>query len=87
MFLGMSEVVELFERRDPTRYFEIVDFIPASKERRLPNLVLPEAQPARAVVDQPASERALVDAVPDFTDLDTAPPSPLTPALDQGGEP
>jgi hypothetical protein len=65
MLLGMSGVVELFEQRDPTRYFSITDFIPAPPGRRRPDLVLPEAQPGRARVDTPTADRAVIDAPPD----------------------
>jgi len=83
LFLGMSEVVDTFGQRDPTRYFQIVDFIPSSKERRLPTLVLPESQPDRATVDQPATERAVIDATPNFTDRDSAPIGPRRLDLDE----
>jgi hypothetical protein len=82
MFLGMSEIVELFEQRDPARYFQIVDFIPSSGARRRPDLVLPESQPSRPRVDQEPGGRAVIEAEPSFSTNGVGSPRLRTPRLE-----
>ena len=65
IFLGMSQIAELFSRRDPTKYFQI-DFIPPPSGRRLPNLPLPQSQPSRANVDVLRTDEAEIEAAPSF---------------------
>lgn len=67
MFLGMSRIVAIFRQRDPTQYFQIRDFIPAPKGRRLPNLNLPESQPARAKTDSLKPGETAIEAEPSFS--------------------
>ena len=50
LILGMSEVAKLFERTDSQVYMRVMDFIPGSGARRLPDKRMPEAQPDRTQV-------------------------------------
>jgi len=51
LILGMSEVAEMLEREDSQVYMRVMDFIPGSGARRLPDRRMPEAQPDRAQVE------------------------------------
>ncbi|MGD2167800.1 MAG: hypothetical protein PVF63_06800 [Gammaproteobacteria bacterium] len=51
LILGMSEIAQFFERPDSQLYMRVMDFIPGSGARRLPEKRMPEAQPERARVD------------------------------------
>lgn len=51
LILGMSEIAQLFEQTDSQVYMRVMDFIPGSGARRLPDRRMPEAQPERAVLD------------------------------------
>lgn len=79
MLLGMSEVVELFTQRDPTRYYRVTDFIPGAGGRRRPELVLPEVQPRRATIEHDISGQSSIDELPNFnaSGAISATPQPL----------
>ncbi|WP_428102765.1 hypothetical protein [Candidatus Rariloculus sp.] len=47
ILLGMSEVAQKFRERDPTRYYRIVDFIPAPDGWRRPEFRDPALPPER----------------------------------------
>ena len=47
ILLGMSEVAQKFRERDPTRYYRIVDFIPAPDGWRRPEFRDPTLRPER----------------------------------------
>lgn len=48
ILLGMSGIAEKFRERDPTRYFRIVDFIPAPDGWQRPEFRDPTLPPERA---------------------------------------
>lgn len=48
ILLGMSGIAEKFRERDPTRYFRIVDFIPAPDGWQRPEFTDPTLPPERA---------------------------------------
>jgi hypothetical protein len=51
LILGMSEIAKYFERPDSVEvYMRVMDFIPGSGARRLPDRRMPEAAPERARV-------------------------------------
>ncbi len=85
MFLGMSEIVEMFNQRDPTRYFQ-VDFIQGPGGRRLPNLPLPESQPSRATLDRLTTDDPDIEAAPSFTPSEALPSGPRLQLDEPGGE-
>lgn len=51
LVLGMSQIAEMFEREDSQVYMRVMDFIPGSGTRRLPDKRMPEAQPDRAELE------------------------------------
>ena len=48
LMLGMSHIAEYFTRPDSQVYLRVMDVIPGSGERRLPDRRMPESQPKRA---------------------------------------
>lgn len=54
LILGMSQIAEFFERPDSDVYMRVMDFIPGSGARRLPDKRMPRAQPERAQVETDA---------------------------------
>ena len=86
LILMMSRIAEFFEERDSQVYMRVMDFIPGSGARRLPDKRMPEAQPDRARLETgeiPADQPAGLTAPVDFdqnpeeievrVDLDTEP--------------
>lgn len=51
LILGMSAIAEFLERPDSPLYMRVMDFIPGSGARALPEKRMPQAQPERARVD------------------------------------
>ena len=73
ILLGMSGIAEKFRERDPTRYFRIVEFIPAPDGWRRPEFRDPTLPPERAQlpyegpraaipVDTPSADVGAIDA-------------------------
>jgi hypothetical protein len=68
LFYGMSAIAEYFNRPDSQVYMRVMDFIPGSGARRLPDKRMPEAQPERARIEQPVEATQESAAVPAFED-------------------
>jgi hypothetical protein len=51
LILGMSQIAQFLERPDSQLYMRVMDFIPGSGARRLPDKRMPQAQPERAAVE------------------------------------
>ena len=68
MFYGMSEVAEIFTRRSPDLYYQVMDFIPGTGGPRRPQLILPEDQPDRPRIEFEPGGTIVIDATPQFTD-------------------
>jgi len=68
LFYGMSAIAEYFNRPDSQVYMRVMDFIPGSSARRLPDKRMPEAQPERARVDQSIEAKEPAPNVPAFED-------------------
>ncbi len=68
LFYGMSAIAEYFNRPDSQVYMRVMDFIPGSNARRLPDRRMPEAQPERARVEQTLETAREAPAAPTFED-------------------
>jgi hypothetical protein len=68
LFYGMSAIAEYFNRPDSQMYMRVMDFIPGSDSRRLPDRRMPEAQPERARVEQTLETASEAPAAPTFED-------------------
>lgn len=51
LIYGMSFIAEYFNRPDSQVYLRVMDVIPGSNARRLPDKQMPRSQPERARVD------------------------------------
>lgn len=63
LLYGMHFVTKRFEERDPTQYFPITEFIPASERRMPPRPPTPQAPPERPRID-PLIDPIAPEAVP-----------------------
>ena len=54
LIFGMSAIAEYFNRPDSQVYLRVMDVIPGTGARRLPERRMPEAQPERARVEEAA---------------------------------
>ncbi|HMB74338.1 MAG TPA: hypothetical protein VKQ06_12260 [Gammaproteobacteria bacterium] len=52
LMYGMSFIAEYFNRPDSEVYLRVMDVIPGSNARRLPEKRMPQSQPERARVEQ-----------------------------------
>ena len=77
ILLGMSEIAVKFRERDPTRYFRIVDFIPAPDGWRRPEFRDPTLPPERAQLPYEGSGASVAVEAPaaelEAIDVDVAP--------------
>ncbi len=78
LVFGMSQIAKFFERPDSVEvYMRVMDFIPGSGARRLPDRRMPEAAPERARVgsgdiaaEQLEDYQAPVEFDEDLQDID-----------------
>lgn len=74
---GMSGIAAKFRERDPTRYFSIVDFIPAPDGWRRPEFRDPTLPPERAQLPYEGEDAAIAVEAPEAeigtVDVDVAP--------------
>ena len=77
ILFGMSEIAAKFRERDPTRYFRIVDFIPAPDGWRRPEFRDPTLPPERAQLPYEGEGAAVAVEAPEADigsiDVDIAP--------------
>lgn len=77
ILFGMSEIAAKFRERDPTRYFRIVDFIPAPDGWQRPEFRDPTLPPERAQLPYEDEGAAVAVETPEADigtiDVDVAP--------------
>ncbi len=77
ILLAMSEIAAKFRERDPTRYFRIVDFIPAPDGWQRPEFRDPTLPPERAQLPYEGSGASVAVEAPaaelEAIDVDVAP--------------
>ena len=79
MLLGMNQIAQKFQERDPTRYFSIVDFVALPKDRRPTRPPAPSMPPERPQIEVHLPRGSTLPVqVPSVDDARVVPP-PLIP--------